>query len=342
MLRFVPQPARPHQPTQIKSPIRKTDRAFYLREKNQLFKIGIHCLDAAVIVVNEFGHLDVPQMGFAARQLRVVVEQIPFTLVLHDGVVVGPAEYGGEDYAFVGVGAIEVFSHRIGDVVGVAGGIGEVILAVKFVDPGGFKKAAVAVGTEQWNTGAIQDLQVFGGLGKLQHIVAEPGDFGAECGFVTCRVFIFLNVAATGPALQLPAPDAAKHHVVGAVVIFKYRRVDAEAAFNRFGFGLEGTSGGIAGGYAHLENAVFVFCREIQKVFTVFFGRIGCPELAAGPGYVFQVQRFAVIGGGLGGRVVGEDAVILHIEFIAFAIGGDASFHIVRGVDVQLAVKHMG
>lgn len=77
-----------------------------------------------------------------------MVEQIPFVVVLHDGVVVGPAEYRSEDYAFVGVGAIKVLGGGVVDVVSVAGGVGQIIFPIEFVNPCGFKKATVAVGAE--------------------------------------------------------------------------------------------------------------------------------------------------------------------------------------------------
>lgn len=198
-------------------------------------------MNAAVIKVRQLSYFHIAQMGLAAGELRVVIEQVPLVVVFYDGVVVGPAEYRGEHYAFVGVGAVEIVGYRVGDKVGVARGVGQIIFAVEFMYPGTFKKAAIGVGAEQGDASAIEDLNILGRLCELQHVVTQLGDFRAVSRLIAGRVFIFCDVTAARPALQLSAPDAAEHHVVSTVVIFKYSWVDTKAAFDRFGFGFKWT-----------------------------------------------------------------------------------------------------
>jgi hypothetical protein len=132
-----------------------------------------------------------------------MVEQIPFAVVLRNGVVIGPAKYRGEYYAFVGVGAVEVVGNGVGDKVGVASGVGQIIFAVEFVYPGAFKKAAIGVCAEQGNASAIENLNVLGRFCELQHVIAQLGNFRAVSRLIAGRVFIFCDVTAARPALQL-------------------------------------------------------------------------------------------------------------------------------------------
>ena len=53
----------------------------------------------AVVSILQFRHLDVAQVRLAARDLSVVVEEVPLALELDDGVMVGPAEHRLEDLA---------------------------------------------------------------------------------------------------------------------------------------------------------------------------------------------------------------------------------------------------
>ena len=73
----------------------------------------------------------------------------------------------------------------------------------------------------------------FGASAKLEHVVAQAGDLGAERRLVLCRVDVLGCVGPARPALQLAAPDAAEVHVVLAVAVLEDRRVDAVAALDR-------------------------------------------------------------------------------------------------------------
>lgn len=60
-------------------------------------------------------------MGYAFGQGGVVVEEVPLAFVLTNGVVGGPANYWGEDYAAVGEGAVGVVAGGVAQQVGVTG-----------------------------------------------------------------------------------------------------------------------------------------------------------------------------------------------------------------------------
>ena len=140
-------------------------------------------------------------MRFSAGQLRIVIEQKPFAIVLHDGVVIGPAKYRCEHNAFVGEWAVGRITDGVSDVVGIAGGVGQIIFAVKFMYPCTFKEAAIGVGAEQRYASAIKNLYIFWWFSKLQQVIAQLGNFRAECWFIACWIFIFSGVSTAGPAL---------------------------------------------------------------------------------------------------------------------------------------------
>ena len=72
-------------------------------------------------------------------QVRVVVKQIPLSLVLHDGMVVGPAVHGLQDHSPVREWSQGIVARAILDLPA-AGRIRQVIRPVVFVHPHGLKK----------------------------------------------------------------------------------------------------------------------------------------------------------------------------------------------------------
>ena len=71
-----------------------------------LLHVGVDRHDRTVVSILQLHHLDVAQVGLTARELCVVVEEIPAALELDDRVVVGPPEDGLENPAAIGEGAV--------------------------------------------------------------------------------------------------------------------------------------------------------------------------------------------------------------------------------------------
>src|SRR5690606_6991918 len=115
-------------------------------------------------------------------------------------------------------------------------------------------------------------------------------------------------------------PDAAKIHIVGAVIVGKHGRIDGIATLDRLWLWLEGARRRITNGYTDLENTVAAFGREIKIVFTVFGGRVGSPHLPLGPGYIPHMQRHAVIHSFAAGAIERQHVVVLHAKMIAVVI----------------------
>src|SRR5690554_1046004 len=90
-------------------------------------------------------HLHVTKMGFAAGHFAVVIKQIPLAFEFYDGMVIGPAKHRLKNNSLISEWTIRVITNAISDIVRVTGRPGEVIFAVIFVHPGGFKKTSFIV-----------------------------------------------------------------------------------------------------------------------------------------------------------------------------------------------------
>src|SRR4051812_38276313 len=64
---------------------------------SRLIEIGIDGFNRSIGAVLQFRRFDIAQVCLPARELRVVVEQIPLSFELHDRVVIRPTQYGLED-----------------------------------------------------------------------------------------------------------------------------------------------------------------------------------------------------------------------------------------------------
>src|SRR5690606_32182173 len=104
--------------------------------------IRVQGADAAVGLVVQLADLDRAQVGHAAGQHGVVVVQPPLAAELHDRVVRGPADHRGEDHAAVGERTVRIVGRGIAQLVGVAGGVRQVVRAVVLVHPRAFEVAA--------------------------------------------------------------------------------------------------------------------------------------------------------------------------------------------------------
>ena len=263
-------------------------------------------------------------------------------MILQDGVVRGPAEHGLEDAALVGVRSVRIVGHGVDDVMGRAGGIGEVVFAVVLVQPRIFEIAAVLVAGLDRGTVFVEDHDVARCLGELEHIVLHEGDLRADGVFVPGRLRAVRIELAGAVFFELAAPEAAEAHVDLAVVVHERARVDAEAAGDALGFGLERAFRDLAGGNAEAEIAVLVAGGEHEVVGVVLERDVRRPHLRADPRDIVLGQRHAAVDR-IGGLVVhAEHVVILHLVLVAVVVVLAVVRDVVGRVDVELVVEHVG
>ena len=210
--------------------------------------------------------------------------------------VVGPALHGFEHNALVSERAIRVVADGVAQIVGISGGVGEVVLAVVFVHPGRFEETFVVVAFQEKFAVFVQNFHLFHFFGEALQVGAEfgyPRQDGGLVAFTQCPFGIVLVVV---PALELTAPNAAKVEVKTAVVVLENSRINAVSSFDGLWFGFEGAFWFFAGGYPNAEHILFVLDRKVEVIHSIFEGGIGCPKLAARPGNVFDVERNPVVG----------------------------------------------
>ncbi len=257
-----------------------------------------------------------------------------------------PSDDGGEDDALIGEGAVGVVTDGIAEVVGVAGAVGEVVFAVVLVYPGGFEEAVGVVGLEGFAV-FVNDEDGAWLFGKFEHVVAQTGYAGGECGFVAFGQIGTFEGFVVLVALELSAPDAAEVEVLLAVVVFQDGYVDGVAAHHGCGLRDEGAFGAVGYGDAEAEDVVAVFQGEVHVILAIFLLHVAIPQLATMPGDVLDAEYDAVVGEFLfatddGFEVVGgEDVVVFHVEVVAVVVFGYATFPVMAGVNVQTAIPYV-
>ena len=67
----------------------------------------------------------------AIWQLAIMIEEIPLSVILQDGMVRSPAKHGFQNPSLISEGANRAVTNGINQVMGSTGGIGEIILSVQ-------------------------------------------------------------------------------------------------------------------------------------------------------------------------------------------------------------------
>jgi hypothetical protein len=272
-----------------------------------------------------------------------VIEKVPLVAVLDDGVVGGPSDDGGEDNAFIDEGAAGVIGDGVTDLVGVAGGIGEIIGVAVTVHPRGFEKT-VGVFGEKGRAGFTQYLNGKGFSVELEHVFREADNPRFEGGVFAFGEDGAFHVFIAQITLELPSPEASEIHIISAVFfVFEDSGIDTVTAAYRIGLRDERTGGLISDGYADAEDVVTVFEGEIEVIAPVAISDVAIPELSPGPGDILDGEDDAMVGDGCGHGVSvdGEDVVIDHVKMIAVVVFRYAALAVVGGVDVELAVENV-
>ncbi|TLD22168.1 hypothetical protein PspLS_08025 [Pyricularia sp. CBS 133598] len=307
----------------------------------------------AILVIKDLADLDRPQMVNPSTELAVVVEQIPLALELDDGVVRRPAQDWLEDPPAIGKRTVGRVADGVAQVVGVAGRVGKVVLAVVLVHPGGLEEApVVVVGQDALARLGRQDFDLAHLLVELPHVARQPGHLWAQGvdalagGFVGPLERGVEHVVALLVALQLATPQAAKVDVrlLLGVVVDEDGRVDAEGALDGLRVRGKGPLGLVGDGDADAEYPLLVAGGEVEVVLAVAGGGVGGPQLFGHPGDVLGAEGQAVVHDGLGRveAVGGEDVVVGHVVLVAVVVELDVGLAVVRRVDVDLVVEDVG
>ena len=92
-----------------------------------------------------------------------------------------------------------------------------------------------------------------------------------------------------------------------------------------------------------MEHTVIVFCREDEEILAVLFNDVIVPHLLLCPGYILYVQNYSVVGSFTILHVVErQHVVVFHLEVASVIVEGMSCLSVVRGVDIQFAVKNIG
>ena len=99
-----------------------------------------------------------------------MIEKVPFPLKLDDGMMRRPPNDRVKDISPKNKWTGGVLTSGIGDKVGIASRIGEIVGTIILVHPGSLEKSPVVVVGKQWLTVLIGDGYFFSGTVKTKHI----------------------------------------------------------------------------------------------------------------------------------------------------------------------------
>lgn len=176
------------------------------------------------------------------------------------------------------------------------------------------------------------------------HVGAQLCDTWAKC-TAAGGLHVLVGVAierASGPALQLTTPDTAEVEVGLAILVDEAGRVDAVTALDGLGISLEGALGLVTLSDTNAEDTVMVACGEVQVVFAVLGGGVGCPQLLRCPGDVLHLQSDAMVSHLAVNAGQTENVVVNHIVLVAIIVILDIGLTVMGGVDVELAIEDVG
>ena len=143
--------------------------------------------------------------------------------------------------------------------------------------------------------------------------------------------------------LQLATPQTAVVAVNLSVVVLECAGVDAHGTADGLRLGLEGAFRTVGHRHTEVETAVVVLGGEDEVVLAVFLHHIAVPQLFLRPGHILHVENHTMVGGfALLDVVEGEYMVVLHLEMATVVVETFAAVPVVRGINVQAAVEHLG
>jgi len=247
-------------------------------------------LDLAMLIIEELLSLDAAQVVLAGDR-DIVVEQEPPLLELNDTVMRSPALDGFQNTTSVLEWTVRSVTDGVDKVMGVAGRVAEVVLAVILVHPSSLEEALIVVVSHDRLARLVEQDQLAGRLGNGVHVLAELGDswvqrLDALAGWFLGPGHLVVELAGLLPALQLSSPQTADVQVGLAVSVGEDGRVDAVGALHVVGVWLEWALWLVGLGDTDAEDSVLVSGGEVEEVLLAVFGHGGvwCPELLRNPG----------------------------------------------------------
>ena len=289
----------------------------------------------------QLSELDAAPVVDPARQLAVVVKQVPLSMVLDDGMMRCPAEHRLQNAPAVGEGAIRAVGNRVHDVMRGSCRVGQIVLSAEFMHPRAFKIPPLLILRLQRVPVFVQDHQMLRFGFKMLHVLIKLGEHRADRKVIAFGTGSRGIEAAGLPHFKLPAPKPAVDDIAPPVIIAEHSRIDAVASGNIILFRREGTRGIVGNRDTQAENTVMVTGREVKVILSVFACGVRRPHLFADPGDVFHVQSASVIHAGRVRPVHGQDMVVLHHVFAAVVVILTVMGNIVGRINIDLIPENM-
>ena len=202
----------------------------------------------------------------------------------------------------------------------------------------------------------IDDNHVMRSLGKLHHIVAQTNHEARQSGHIGRSEELCLLVSGRTEVhtflhqllrclvpLQLSTPEATEIHIDLTIVVLEHAGIDTHRTADGLCLRYERTFWLVGDGHTKVEHTVIVFGREDQIVLSVFLHDVIIPHLLLSPGHLFDIENDTMISNLTVLDIVQrKHMIVLHLEMSTVIVEGCASLPVMRRIDVEPAVKHIG
>ena len=193
-------------------------------------------------------------------------------------------------------------------------------------------------------------------LCKLLYIVTQTYYTAWQCRYVGRSIELSLPVRSRTEVnaflyqlsgcmipLQLSSPESTEVAVYLAVVILEHTRVDGERATHGLLLGDERTFRTVGNSYTQVEHTIIVLGREDEVVLAVLLYTVVVPHLFLCPFHLLYIEDDTMVCDiALFQVFERQHMVVFHLEVSSVIVEGMSSLTVVAGVDIQLAVKHIG
>ena len=193
-------------------------------------------------------------------------------------------------------------------------------------------------------------------LSKLQQVIAHASHQTGQGGHIRSGEELGLTVGSRTKVdtflqhlfgshipLQLSTPQSTIVAIHLSIVVLEHTGIDAVGTTDGMLLSNERTLGTVGNSHAEMEHAIIVLGREDEVVLAVLLDDIAVPHLLLGPFHILHIENHTVVGGIAVLHIIErQHMVVLHLEVATVIVEGCTCLPVVRGVDVELAVKHMG
>ena len=256
--------------------------------------------------------------------------------------VSSPSYHRSQNDSLISKRTIRVITCCIAEQMSVSRRIGKIVFTIIFMHPRSFEETAFCIPCCQWLTVFIQNYHCPGFFGKLHHVFTQTSNTRRDCLLLSFRQNGRFQGFIITVTLKLSTPQSTEIHIIVTISVIPYSRIDAVTSLHRISFRYKRTIRFITHSYPDTKYIILIFQWKIHIILTIFTNHITIPKLTARPRNILRGKHHSMIFYFTVHHIIHRiHVIIFHIEMIAIIIFGNTTFPIVRGINIQFAIKYM-